>query len=386
MCAIGQLLTLDEQTQPVENCGYVMIKSFSVENFRCFAKISLSDLRRVNVVVGKNAAGKTALPEAIKLGLEATPSVVPWLNANRGIPFFVPPNVNNEQFQGAFLDFFHRFDPRATISTIVTDSLGKTGQLLVRFDPLQAVTIQPAIGFKPGTTGPSGIPLPPAMTIVPLAFARKDFKGQGSTLFVTLNQNGQLQLQTGKALGLVSGFFSGSNVGNPMENAVWLSNLRIAKSDQEVIEALHLHFPFIKDVTPEIYMGVQTIYADIPSLPRKLPLSMISGGISRLFTLMLAIVTHKGGVVLIDEVENGIYYDQYPQVWRTLYELAAHHDTQLFVSSHSIDCLKAILPIIRGKEDDFTLLRADKKNGNSIIHSVEGKFFQAAIEQGFDPR
>ncbi|MFZ0862026.1 MAG: AAA family ATPase, partial [Candidatus Sulfotelmatobacter sp.] len=44
-----------------EGSEYVMIESLTIENFRCFEKTTISDLRRVNVVVGNNGAGKTAL-------------------------------------------------------------------------------------------------------------------------------------------------------------------------------------------------------------------------------------------------------------------------------------------------------------------------------------
>ncbi|MGA2437301.1 MAG: AAA family ATPase [Acidobacteriaceae bacterium] len=366
-----------------------MIKSFKTENFRCFKKIEISDLRRINVVVGKNAAGKTSLLEALKLGLDGTPNVVPWLDGIRGIPFIIPPNTTNDQFQGAFLDFFHDFDSQSTISTAATDSADKTAHVRVCFDPSAAVTIQPSIGFKvPAGSGAITAPSnSPATTIVPLAFQRIDFKGQHSTLFVTMNPNGQLQMQPGKPLGPVSGFFSGSASGGPQETAGWLSKLRVEKRDKTVVEALRRHFPFINDVTPEtMSMGLNMVFADIPTLPRKVPLSLVSGGINRLFTLILAAVSFQGGVVLIDEVETGIYYEQYAEVWKTLYGLSVQCDTQLFISSHSNECLKAMLPTMHEHEEDFRLLRADKKNGISLIHSVDGKYFEAGLDEGFDHR
>ena len=42
------------------------IRSLSIENYRCFEKLTIDDMTRVNVVVGKNNAGKTALLEAIE--------------------------------------------------------------------------------------------------------------------------------------------------------------------------------------------------------------------------------------------------------------------------------------------------------------------------------
>ena len=86
--------------------GHLMIEALRVENFRSFKLLQLSKLKRVNIIVGGNASGKTALIEAIKLGLDATPGSFPWLNSMRGMVFIMPPNLTAEQFKEQFIDFF----------------------------------------------------------------------------------------------------------------------------------------------------------------------------------------------------------------------------------------------------------------------------------------
>ena len=44
--------------------GYRMIKTFTMKRFRGFKDLKIDDLRRINVIVGPNATGKTALLEA----------------------------------------------------------------------------------------------------------------------------------------------------------------------------------------------------------------------------------------------------------------------------------------------------------------------------------
>lgn len=365
-----------------------MIKSLWIENFRCFKKLEVSDLRRVNVLVGKNAAGKTAFIEAIKFGLDAVPAVFFWINSTvRGQQVFLPPNSSNEQFQAAFLDFFHDFDPEARISTCITDFNGRSASLQVGFDASSTVTTQPTLGFK-ATSAAGSVAAP--LTIVPIAFDRKDFQGHGTKLLVTVDQNGQLQMQPGRPMGVVSALFPNTHFGNSNENAAWFSKLSVEKRSDEVVEALQRHFPFIRGITSESTLGFAgapaTIYADIATLPRKMPLSIVSSGISKLFTLILAIVTFKGGAVLIDEVENGIYHDQYPLVWKTLFELATQHDTQLFVSTHSLECLREMVPIMESNENEFRLIRIRKDNGESSAEQVKGKFLESALEQNFEVR
>jgi AAA15 family ATPase/GTPase len=51
-----------------------MIDRLIAKNFRCFESLDLPDLTRINVIVGDNASGKTALLEAIFFGAGAARS------------------------------------------------------------------------------------------------------------------------------------------------------------------------------------------------------------------------------------------------------------------------------------------------------------------------
>jgi hypothetical protein len=359
-----------------------MIKALRVNNFRCFKEIELHNLRRINVIVGRNAAGKTALLEAIKLGLDGAPISMPWLNQMRSIPTQISGSPTPEQFGGLFRDFFYEFDTAKAIEIWMQDSLHQDASVRVYFDAKRATTVQMSIGFQ------KELPATPPATIIPLAFERSDFHGEKSTLYATVTKDGQILLEPGNPLGIVSGFFSNTNFGNPPESAAWLSSLSVEKRSVEVISAVQRHFPFIKQLTSEApILGLgATVYADVPTLSRRLPLSLVSGGIGRLFAIILAIVTFRGGAILIDEIENGIFYDQYPLIWKTLVDLAEDQKTQLFISTHSGECLQALLPIIRGSENDFVLLRAERENGVSHIAQFTGKEFEGALSKGGEIR
>ncbi len=369
--------------------GYLMIEKLRIENFRCFKSVFLEGLRRVNIIVGRNASGKTVLLESIKLGLDGLPGQLPWLNQMRNIPMFFPPNPTLEQFQSTFVDFFYLFESQSEIVISIEDSQHRTAKVRVHFDPMKATTIQPAAPAQPrvGFQLPQAASFAPPVTIIPLAFDRTDFQGRKDTLLATLNPQGLMFFQPGKPMGIVSSLISSSYFGGPGENAMWLSQMSIDKRGKEVVQAMQRHFPFISDVTSETPTpGMATVYADLPSLPRKIPLSLVSGGISRLFTMILAVVQYKRGVVLVDEIETGIYFEQFPLIFETLVDIANHHDTQLFFTTHSLECLRGLLPSIKANEEDFLLLRVEKENGSSKITPIESKFIEAAIEQGFDVR
>jgi predicted ATPase len=122
-----------------KSAGYYMIKSLTVRNFRCFEGLSLSDFRRVNIIVGRNAAGKTALLEAIRLALGGTPQVALALNNVRGI-YYYGVNQTREQFEALWNPLFFRFETSRTVSTELTDSDGHQATLAVSYDPSKTVT------------------------------------------------------------------------------------------------------------------------------------------------------------------------------------------------------------------------------------------------------
>ena len=46
---------------------FIMIKDLYIENFKCFNKIKIDDIKKINFLVGKNNSGKTTILEALML-------------------------------------------------------------------------------------------------------------------------------------------------------------------------------------------------------------------------------------------------------------------------------------------------------------------------------
>jgi hypothetical protein len=355
--------------------GYCMLKSFAAHNFRCFKNVELSDLRLVNLVVGKNAAGKTALLEAIRLGLAGTPQVLFQMNQSRGFQSYFPQPLTRELFEAQWNLYFFNFDSTKPILTECTDSEGKRATLKVGYDPKKTVTVTqiPAGG---GSLAP---------TIIPLAFDRNDFAGHHSVLHATVHPQGPLNLEAGPELGTVSEFYSWQI--NPQLTAQWFSQVSVQKREQEVLDAVNqMYGSLIKSLTVLSPSQFPAIFADIPSLKERLPLSLVSAGINKFVTVLSAILTRARGVVLIDEIENGFYYETFPHLWKAVLSFATLCQTQVFVSCHSLECIRAVLPLLKDHESDFMLLRAERENGASGVTSITGDFFEAALEQNFEVR
>src|SRR5262245_54914273 len=86
-----------------------MIESIEINNFRCFHKLRVKGCSPINVIVGENGVGKTALMEAIFLAVGSNPQKGVLLRQYRG---------NDPQFSGdaaaivetLYAEFFYRQD------------------------------------------------------------------------------------------------------------------------------------------------------------------------------------------------------------------------------------------------------------------------------------
>ncbi len=60
----------------------------------------------------------------------------------------------------------------------------------------------------------------------------------------------------------------------------------------------------------------------------------------------LALTTCENGIVLIDEIENGLHYSVQEEMWKMIFEIAEHLNVQVFATTQSIDAIKAFGKIV----------------------------------------
>ena len=65
--------------------GFQMIDSLSIKNFRLFKDVKVDGCRRINILVGENGSGKTALLEALFLAAGVSPELALRTRAWRGV-------------------------------------------------------------------------------------------------------------------------------------------------------------------------------------------------------------------------------------------------------------------------------------------------------------
>jgi hypothetical protein len=352
--------------------GYQMIKEIGIQNFKCFERVQMDKCRRINILVGDNGAGKTAFLEAIFLALAGNAQVVIRARQARGLDglFSGIPRVIEDALWG---DLFYNFDIKNTVSV----SLSGTGS------ETRSVSISKGL----------------SNTLVPLENINAG-KSTASFNFIWRNNNGQEFDGSPSFTGTTLTFppeqehlpdyfyFSSTQIGSAGENAGRFSELSKARRQREFVDLFVKEYPWIEDLSIEVVAGQPVIHATLRDLKEKIPLNSISSGINRLLSILLVMASHPGSVVLVDEIENGLYYKHQESFWRWLLSFSSATDGQLFLTTHSEEWLRALVAVADAdtiRQVAFWRIERGEK-GKPEIFSFAGDDLKAGIEYGAELR
>jgi len=170
------------------------------------------------------------------------------------------------------------------------------------------------------------------------------------------------------------------------ETADRFSMLDIRGELARLIATINERFPFVKNLTLASYGGSPLIYAEMIGLKEKIPIGVVSNGIERFLHVLLGIAASPNGIVLVDELESCVHFTKIPGVWEALRDFSKVYSAQLFVSTHSSEWLTALLPVIKGHEKEFSLLRTDAIEGKRTVEHFNGTKLRQAIAQNAEIR
>lgn len=366
----------DQPTAAYQPCGYQMIKSLVIKNFRGFRDVAIDGLRRVNVVVGENSSGKTALLEAIFLAAGASPELAMRVRGWRGMEASPQGGSTSEQIWSAlFGDLFYNFDMSRQVSIELIGTQNHTRSVTVSYtDPDKRITLP---GRKIDSDSEE-------FEQTAITFRWKSPKGKTTTSRPKLIDNA-LKMAGGPEA-IRASFYPANRAPSVYEVANRFSELSRSLRKQEFVDQLTNHFPEIVDISVESVVGAAALYAQVRSLPEKIPIGLASNGMAKLAALLLTMPSQPAGILLVDEIETGLYYQRMPKVWESLLSFAKRYDSQIFASTHSAECLLAAAQVAEHATDDFAVIRAVRESGESHLRHFKGSHFVDAVSEHIEVR
>lgn len=119
-------------------------------------------------------------------------------------------------------------------------------------------------------------------------------------------------------------------------------------------------------------------------------LCSLGSGQARLLDILVAIVnTRGGGVVFIDEIENGFYHSSLKILWEAVYEAAREFNVQIFATTHSLECIK-LFSLCHAElfpnEDNIRLYRIEREGDKFKAVQYDYKVLEASLESNWEMR
>jgi hypothetical protein len=170
------------------------------------------------------------------------------------------------------------------------------------------------------------------------------------------------------------------------EDAKRFSELKRSRNQDVLLKALHVIEPRLDNLELFYDGDPPMIYGEV-GLKEPMPLIAMGDGVNRITSLVLAIANAPDGVVLVDQIENGLHYTALKDVWKAIGEAAREFNTQVFATTHSWECITAAHQAFSESEYDFRYHRLDRmKDGGIKAITYDEDTLESAIELNFEVR
>ena len=349
-----------------------------IHGFRGFKDLEIPRLGRVTLITGKNNTGKSSLLEALRLHAHnAAPRLVydilrfreesAW-GVDEEERLFDPESV----LQVSAL--FHGFPqlPEAFGPIVISTSSGQgTTKLEMRVDwvseELDADGRRRMTPKQPRLLGESD---DIAALVVSTEEHGRTYRLEGFARRSALAHRGySMASDEARMPCILVSPFSGERTGGL--GSLW-DGIALTDNENDVVRALQIIDPKISAVSMvggEAHSRVRRAIVRADDIPRPVPLRSFGDGMNRLFAIVLSLVNSRGGVLLVDEFENGLHYSVQLDAWRMIFRLAQNLDAQVFATTHSQDAIGAFHKAAAESSEDGVLLRLTRK-GDAVIPTV----------------
>ena len=164
------------------------------------------------------------------------------------------------------------------------------------------------------------------------------------------------------------------------------SKIRMRKKEKELYKALKAIDDRITELTIMTVGGFPVIYCDI-GLDIMLPIQYIGEGTVKYLSMLLAIANSENGIVLIDEIENGIHHSVMKQIIESLSNVAKLFNVQIFATTHNFDIVETAHNVFMLDEEyPFKYIRLDDIDGSITAKEYDKDTLQSAIELNLEVR
>ena len=318
-----------------------MLNSFCIHNFKNIGDLTIPKLRQVNLIVGKNSVGKSTFLEALSIYISDGDELdLRDTLKNRGEGVDDAWRDRDAEYEAStkehYLSLFKDWEENHSKSFYLL--VGETPQKSIRISQIFA-----NIEMEEGTGN--------RKTNV---FHQEDLydndkftddysegllvESEQDSKIIRYSRKMVLSSNRKKSYQMVHTIDFHSNA-----NAILYDRISLSAIEGYIIRALNIINPNIEKIAFISEDSRNRNRIPVVSLKggdKRVRLSSMGDGINRILTIILSLLNAKDGYLLLDEFETGLHYSVQKQLWEIIFLLADELNVQVFVTSHSTDCLR----------------------------------------------
>src|SRR5579885_1164516 len=362
-----------------------MVTSVEIKNFRGFAYFRVDDFSPINIIVGDNASGKTALLESLYLALSGNAQQPFLLKQWRGQDIKFQTGSGDSAVEAIYADLFH--DSKSS-DPILIASKGRgfeNRQLVISKSRGDVIVPTKSVGNRhqrrAAKKSAFQSPISSQSTTVPILLTWTDEHGRSHENHALLSSTGLTFEGTNESLPNCYFFASQATVG-AQEAAGHFSALRKSRSVEKFRRIFLSVFDHIHDIDLADQGGSSVLVADVSWAKELLPLPLLSGGTNRAAAILLALTHREDGLVMVDEIENGIFHARQQKFATALLSLAREYRSQLMMTTHSEEWIENFIEASGDRIDDITFWRFERRNGGPFIRKFSLEEYRSGMAAG----
>lgn len=366
-----------------------MLETARIEGYRSFRQYELEGFARINLFVGQNNCGKTSLLEAIEfLVAKGHPQALLRSLDRRGEGRLI--DVPDSRMASVRRDINHLFyghDFDSPPAHIRVEGNRGYGPIEVRVRPLTddetdefaGIAVPedalPVLGMEISGETPEKypiLPVDPGGALLSNGWRlRRGYRGLGNGLpnvrFLTPNSLDPEGMRT-----------LWDQVQRGAREEEVKDMVRLVGNDLESI-----HF-LVSDLSRRSKMwGVLVGLRG----SRRVPLGTQGDAMRRLLALSLSLIDSTDGVLMVDELDSGLHWTVMRKMWDFVIRAAVRSSVQVFATTHSLDCIRALASLHRGSPElssEVSVFKLDRRLDKAI--RLDASEVEAAVEEDIEIR
>lgn len=329
------------------------LQSINVVNYKTFKDFKLNQFTRINIITGKNNIGKTTLLEAIYL-LSKQNDIASFFKLiinrnklNKLTPIWLNRFIKD---QIVISGMFNNSDTQVSISKYNSLNLDKRDDYIISYK------IEASINLEV------------------------------SECNIDTFRSGDLKSNYDKAIHLCHSSFKSpyyydiEEISNAYQKCLTIKDKKGDTMYKLINEFMSCNYSGVKSITlADGDDTLQRFIVDTDGIEDNRELTSYGEGLQRMYEIALSFASCRNGIICIDELETAIHFSLLTKFTKFLQELAESFNVQVFITTHSKECLDAFIK--NGyANNDITVIHLTDSNNELTYKIASGSSLEFLIQ------